>query len=108
MVTLRTPVLAELLAALADVRFAVSADPELPMLGGVLFDVGEDRLRLVATDRFRMALSAVPATAVAGAPAEVLVPAGLVDEVIAGLAGRTARSPSRCTMRWSASAAPTR
>jgi DNA polymerase III subunit beta len=86
MVTLHTPV-AELLAALADVRFAVSADPELPMLGGVLFDVGEDRLRLVATDRFRMALSAAPATAVAGAPAEVLVPASLVDKVIAGLAG---------------------
>lgn len=88
MVTLRTPV-AELLAALADVRFAVSADPELPMLGGVLFDVDQDRLRLVATDRYRMALSAVPAVAVAGAPAEVLVPASLVDEVIAGLAGRS-------------------
>ena len=87
MVTLRTPI-AELLAALADVRYAVSADPELPMLGGVLFDVGEDRLRLVATDRFRMAVSAVAATAVAGAPLEVLVPAGLVDEVIAGLTGQ--------------------
>lgn len=86
MITLRTSA-AELLAALSDVRFAVSADPELPMLGGVLFDVGEDRLRLVATDRFRMALSAVPA-AVAGAPAEVLVPTSLVDEMIAGLAGQ--------------------
>jgi len=88
MVTLRIP-LAELLAALADVRFAVSVDPELPMLGGVLFDVDESRLRLVATDRYRMALAAVPAAAVTGAPAEVLVPATLVDEVIAGLAGRT-------------------
>jgi DNA polymerase III subunit beta len=86
MITLRTSV-TELLAALSDVRFAVSADPELPMLGGVLFDVGEDRLRLIATDRFRMALSAVPA-AVAGAPAEILVPTSLVDEVLAGLAGQ--------------------
>jgi DNA polymerase III sliding clamp (beta) subunit (PCNA family) len=84
MLILRTPATA-LLAALSDVRFAASSDPELPMLGAVLFDVGEDRLRLVATDRFRMALSAAPVT-VTGAPAEVLVPADLVDEVIAGLA----------------------
>jgi DNA polymerase III sliding clamp (beta) subunit (PCNA family) len=85
MLTVRIPA-AELLAALSDVRFAVSSDPELPMLGGVLFDVGEDRVRLVATDRFRMALSAVPA-AVLGGPAEVLMPVDLVDELIAVLPG---------------------
>ena len=76
---------AEALATALDaVRFAVSTDPELPMLGGVCFDVDpEDRtLRLVATDRYRLALSRLP---LGGDPApaarQVLVPAALVDAV---------------------------
>ena len=46
--------------ALRDVRYAVSIDPELPMLNGVFFDADGDVLRLVATDRYRLASSTVP------------------------------------------------
>ncbi|HTZ45338.1 MAG TPA: MerR family transcriptional regulator, partial [Jatrophihabitans sp.] len=52
MPTLHLPA-ADLHAGLRQVRFAVSTDPELPMLGGVLLDVADGRLRLVATDRYR-------------------------------------------------------
>nr|WP_042400591.1 MerR family transcriptional regulator [Streptacidiphilus carbonis] len=73
-----------LAAALDAVRFAVSTDPELPMLGGVCFDVDpeEQALRLVATDRYRLAHAQVPLGKGATAPAtQVLVPAALVDAV---------------------------
>ena len=77
---------AALAAALDTVRFAVSTDPELPMLGGVCFDVDpEDRtLRLVATDRYRLALAQVPLdgpSARAARARQVLVPATLADAV---------------------------
>nr|WP_166682566.1 MerR family transcriptional regulator [Streptomyces sp. 846.5] len=74
---------AQALAAAVDaVRFAVSTDPELPMLGGVCFDVDpeERALRLVATDRYRLALAQVPlADGTSPAAKQVLVPAALVD-----------------------------
>lgn len=71
-------------AALDAVRFAVSTDPELPMLGGVCFDVDpeEGALRLVATDRYRLALAQVPLDGgTSPAARQVLVPAALVDAV---------------------------
>jgi DNA-binding transcriptional MerR regulator len=45
----------ELAAAIDAVRFAVGADPDLPVLAGVLLDVDADGVRLVATDRHRLA-----------------------------------------------------
>jgi len=86
MFTLQLPA-ADLLAGLLDIRFAVSTNPELPMLGGVLFDVDADRLRLVATDRYRMACSSVTASGLTGEPAELLLPVELVDRLIEALAG---------------------
>ncbi|MEU3572598.1 MerR family transcriptional regulator [Kitasatospora sp. NPDC036755] len=70
-----------LAAALDAVRFAVGADPELPTLAGVLFEPDGPVLRLVATDRYRMALAEVPATGdVPARPvAGTLVPTALVD-----------------------------
>ncbi|MFF4921136.1 MerR family transcriptional regulator [Kitasatospora sp. NPDC001261] len=71
----------ELAAALDAVRFAVCGRPELPSLAGVLFEPDGPVLRLVATDRYRMALAEVPATGdtpeqpVAG----TVVPTALVD-----------------------------
>lgn len=70
---------AEPAAALDAVRFAVSADPELPMLGGVLFDTGSEELRVVATDRYRVAVARAGATEYEGDGARVLVPASLAD-----------------------------
>jgi DNA-binding transcriptional MerR regulator len=74
---------ADLLAALRAVRFAVGVDPELPALGAVHFDVGDDGLTLVATDRFRMAVAPVPLLDRAGPPCSALVPAALADRIAA-------------------------
>jgi DNA polymerase-3 subunit beta len=71
---------AALAAAIDAVRFAASADPSLPMLGGVLFDVTGDELTLVATDRFRLAVAAA-AVAVEGPPIRVVAPLAFVDDL---------------------------
>jgi DNA polymerase III subunit beta len=71
---------AEMAAALDAVRFAVSTDPELPVLGGVLVAAEPGRLEVVATDRFRLAAAQVAAT-VDGPPVRVVVPAAFIDEV---------------------------
>ncbi len=81
----------ELAAALAAVRFAVSADPELPMLAGVLFDLDGELLRLVATDRYRIAVAQAPGRlksgaldgdeAVGASGVSALVPIALADEI---------------------------
>jgi DNA polymerase III subunit beta len=76
---------AELAAALRAVRPAVSADPELPALCGVLFDAADTALTLVATDRYRLHTASVPAV-LTGPATSVLVPSALVDG-LAGLLG---------------------
>ncbi len=78
---------AELAAALDAVRFAVGGNPETPFLSGVLFDIEGELLRLVATDRYRMALSEVPLAAPDGVATAVIVPATLADGIRALLAG---------------------
>ncbi|MBP5942279.1 MerR family transcriptional regulator [Streptomyces acidiscabies] len=69
----------ELAAALDTVRFAASADPELPMLGGVLFDIEGESLHVVATDRYRMAVAQAGVAGHGGSRVQVIVPAPLVD-----------------------------
>ncbi|MBW5480717.1 MerR family transcriptional regulator [Streptomyces bambusae] len=76
-----------LAAALDAVRFAVSADPELPALGGVLFDLEGESLYLVATDRYRMAVAQTEAAGHDGPRTQVVVPAPLADAMRALLAG---------------------
>ncbi len=71
----------DLAAALDAVRFAVGVDPELPVLTGVLFEVENAALRLVATDRYRLAVAEARARDVAGQPISALVPASTVDEI---------------------------
>lgn len=55
-------------AALDTVRFAASTDPELPMLGGVLFDIEGESLHVVATDRYRMAVAQASVSGHDGTP----------------------------------------
>ncbi|MET9885235.1 MerR family transcriptional regulator [Streptomyces sp. NPDC006430] len=69
----------ELAAALDSVRFAVSTDPELTALGGVLFDIEGEALRVVATDRYRMAVARADTTGYGGPRMQVIVPAPLAD-----------------------------
>jgi DNA polymerase III sliding clamp (beta) subunit (PCNA family) len=78
---------AELAAALDAVHFAASTDPELPMLGGVLFDMEGDSLHVVATDRYRMALARASTTGHGGPRAQVIVPSPLAGAMRALLGG---------------------
>ncbi|MFF8316602.1 MerR family transcriptional regulator [Streptomyces bobili] len=77
----------DLAAALDAVRFAASADPELPMLGGVLFDVEPEELHVVATDRYRLAVARAGVTGHDGSPVRVIVPTPLTDAMRALLGG---------------------
>jgi DNA polymerase III subunit beta len=86
---------AALAATIEAVRFAVGADPNLPMLGGILFETSEDTLMLVATDRFRLAAASV-AAAVDGPPVRVVVPVDLVDR--ATLSGEITLGPDHVTL----------
>ncbi|MCM2579210.1 DNA polymerase III subunit beta family protein [Streptomyces meridianus] len=70
---------AELAGALDAVRFAASTDPGLPLLGGVFFDLDGPVLRVVATDRFRLAVSQATVTDRRGPDASATVPAPVVD-----------------------------
>ncbi len=77
----------ELAAALDAVRFAVSTDPELPMLGGVLFDIEGNSLQVVATDRYRLALAQAGTAGYSGPRVQVILPAALADAMRALLSG---------------------
>lgn len=70
---------AEIAAALDAVRFAAGTDPELPVLGGIHFDIEGGELHLVATDRYRMAVARTSTTGHAGERIRVTVPTPLVD-----------------------------
>ena len=72
---------AELIRALGEVRYAISSDPTQPTLNGVFLDSEPGRLRVVATDRYRLATSTVPLTG----PGELhcLLPTAAVDELLA-------------------------
>ena len=77
-----TLAVSDLVAALRSVRFAVSSDPNLPMLGGVLLDFARAELRAVATDRYRLAVASAPVSAQSGPDVSALVPVELVDDVL--------------------------
>ena len=71
---------ADLAAAVDAVRFAVGTDPELPVLAGVLLEVEPDGVRLVATDRHRLAVARAGGK-VDGPQGRALVPVDAVDEL---------------------------
>lgn len=81
--TVPAPALAR---AVDGVRYAVSDDPDFPMLCGVLVEPHEDGVRLVATDRYRLAVAEVE-----GAPGGhpeggmALLPSDLLDRLHAAL-----------------------
>lgn len=77
----------ELRRALSAVRHAVGGDPELPMLTGVLLDAEPTAVRVVATDRYRLAVRLLPDADLAGPAVSVILPVALVDEVLAASGG---------------------
>ncbi|MFF3904602.1 MerR family transcriptional regulator [Streptomyces sp. NPDC001848] len=76
-----------LAAALDAVRFAAGTDPDLPMLGGILFDMEGEELHVVATDRYRMAVAQAAATGHDGPRVQAIVPLPLADAMRALLHG---------------------
>jgi len=85
--TLVTLAAADLAAALDTVRFAASHDAELPALCGVRLEIEPGALRLIATDRYRLAVCETAAVAVSGPPTQVSAPAAFVDDARTLLAG---------------------
>ncbi|MER6064088.1 MerR family transcriptional regulator [Streptomyces sp. NPDC001792] len=77
----------QLAAALDAVRFAAGTDPDLPMLGGILFDLAADELTVVATDRYRMAVAQAAVSGYDGPRVQVIVPLPLADAMRALLRG---------------------
>lgn len=80
----------QLAKALAAVRFAASTDPALPRLAGVLLDIDAEEavVRVVATDRYRMAVSTLTPAGISGPSAAVLVSAEFARDAERELAGR--------------------
>lgn len=68
------------LRALTSVAGAASKDDALPLFTGVRVRAHGDALRLVATDRYRLALAELPWRGVR--EIDVLVPAGLITEIV--------------------------
>lgn len=72
----------ELSRALDSVRYAVGTDPDFPMLRGVLVEPLQERLRLVATDRYRLAMAETPASLESSEPDRMpLLPTVVVDQL---------------------------
>ncbi|UIJ36227.1 MerR family transcriptional regulator [Allobranchiibius sp. GilTou73] len=72
----------ELIRALREVRHAICPDPDEPRLNGVFLDSEPAQLRVVATDRYRLATSTVPTSE--QTQLHLLLPAPAVDELLAG------------------------
>ncbi|MEU8903018.1 MerR family transcriptional regulator [Streptomyces mirabilis] len=85
----------KLAAALDAVRFAAGTDPDVPTLGGILFDIEGEGLHLVATDRYRMAVAQAPTTGHGGSRVQTIVPLPLADAMRALLTGE---EPVQLTM----------
>jgi DNA polymerase III subunit beta len=66
--------------ALGTVASAASRDDALPMFTGVRIRAEDDRLVMVATDRYQMAVARLPWQPT-GAPVDALVPAALLAEI---------------------------
>jgi DNA polymerase-3 subunit beta len=74
---------AVLAGALAAVLRCTSDDEELPIITGVLIEPSADALRLVATDKFRLAVWDLPATGPGGQP--LLLDGAALGQLLAGL-----------------------
>lgn len=73
----------ELASAVRQVSPAAARRADVPALTGVLLEVTHDELVVVATDRYWMAVRALPMTDVDGPPRRLLVPADQLSEVAA-------------------------
>lgn len=91
-----------LLQALHAVAGAASKDEALPLFGGVRIRSAGPDLRLIATDRYRLAIATLPWH---GGDIDVLVPATLATEIARQAAGTPQLAlhadPSQAVFTWS-------
>ena len=73
--------------ALRQVVRAASSDDSLPVISGVLMTAEQDGLRLVATDRYRLAVRDLPGTSILREGQHVLVPSRALSELQRLLSG---------------------
>ena len=86
----------ELASALRQVSPAAAAVPDIPVLKGVLLQLGADELTMVATDRYWMAVRSLPVEETSGPDRPVVVAADAV-----GAAVRFAAAHDRLRLRVS-------
>lgn len=65
----------------AHVAFAASTEESRPILNGVLWQLTNDRMRMVATNGHRLAKMEVPIDGAMGEPAELIVPPKALDQL---------------------------
>lgn len=66
---------------ISQTSFAVSTEESRPILNGVLWQFGEDEMRMVATNGHRLALLAVPADASGAPQTDLIVPPKALSQV---------------------------
>ncbi len=76
-----------LVSALRQVLPAASSDDNRPILTGVLLAAGDNGLRLVATDSYRLAVRDLPGVSVLSSGKHVLVPSRALAELSRSLGG---------------------
>jgi DNA-binding transcriptional MerR regulator len=78
----------DLAAAIDAARYALSPTPSAPALSGALLELDGAVLRLVATDRYRLAVGDAPLREPVDGLVQVVVPTAVLDELRAALAAR--------------------
>jgi DNA polymerase-3 subunit beta len=66
---------------IAHVAFAASTEESRPILNGVLWELKNDRMRMVATNGHRLARMDVPVAGGAGQQADLIVPPKALDQI---------------------------
>ena len=68
--------------AIKQIIKAVSRDETRPVLTGVLFKINKDKLKMVATDSYRLAIKEIDISNSTDVKMEIVIPARVLDELI--------------------------
>ncbi len=71
----------ELQKLISHTAFAVSTEESRPILNGVLWELRDDRMRMVATNGHRLAKMEVPLEASSAPPSDLIVPPKALDQI---------------------------
>ena len=71
----------ELQKLISHVAFAVSTEESRPILNGVLWELREDRMRMVATNGHRLSKMELPVVASSAPPGDLIVPPNALEQI---------------------------